>query len=55
MLPVFIKPGKQDFIVRTAKDVEIAQRIERGEKVEMLEYQTEKDAAYKFYYIRKLV
>lgn len=55
VLPIFIKPGKNDFLIRTPKDTAVASRMERGDHVALLDYQTREDAAFKFEYHRKVI
>ena len=54
-MPLFIKPGKQDFIFRSPKDKAIAAAIEEGEFVDMMDYQIEDDVAFQFFYARRIV
>ncbi len=55
ILPVFIKPGRTHFMLRTPEDKKIKQRIEDGHKVRCLPYQRQEDARFKFFYNRHIV
>ena len=55
VLPIFIKPGRTHFLLRTASDPKVKHRIDRGGKVRMLNYQKREDAHFRFYYNRHIV
>ena len=53
--PIFLKPGKCDFLIRTPKDKQKALDIEKGRRVKLSEYNTPIDGAYDFHYKRHIV
>lgn len=48
-------PGKNDMMVRTARDPSISDRKRRLSSTRLLDYQTEKDVAFRFHYRRFVV
>ena len=55
VLPIFLKPGKNDFIIRAPEDQEVLDFMSSGDEVEPLDYQTQEDIAFKFHYKRNIV
>lgn len=39
--PMFLRPGKNDFVIRTAHDTELQAKLEAGDYVDLEDYQTE--------------
>ena len=56
ILPIFLKPGKCDFVIRTPKDPKIDRLMKLGARPKQLdEFQRPEDAAFKFHYKRHIV
>lgn len=55
ILPIFIKPGRTHFMLRTPLDSKIKSRVESNQRVRILTYQTAKDVQFRFYYNRHIV
>lgn len=55
VLPMFFKPGRTHFILRTAIDKKIKQRVEKGGRVRIMNYQTRNDVHFRFYYNRHII
>ena len=55
ILPIFLKPGKCDAIIRTPKDPKIDRLMKLGARPKLDEFQRPKDAAFKFHYNRHIV
>ena len=41
VLPIFLKPGKNDFMIRTPKDDVIDFQMKKGIFIDLMDYQTE--------------
>ena len=54
-LPIFIKPGRTHFIIRTPEDQHIKSRMKKGHRVKMMSYHTKDDVPFKFYYNRHII
>lgn len=55
MLPIFIKPGRTHFILRTPEDKLVKSRVEKNARVRMMNYHKPEDVCFKFYYNRHIV
>ena len=55
ILPIFIKPGRTHFILRTQSDARIKDKIDKGGRVRIKNYQRREDAHFSFYYNRHIV
>ena len=55
VLPIFIKPGRTHFMLRTPIDRKIKKKVDAGGRVRILDYQTRNDVHFKFYYNRHIV
>mmetsp|Transcript_4193 Transcript_4193/g.5590 ORF Transcript_4193/g.5590 Transcript_4193/m.5590 type:complete len:111 (+) Transcript_4193:508-840(+) len=55
ILPIFIKPGRAHFILRAPSDKRLKDKIDRGARVRIKNYQKREDAHYSFYYNRHIV
>lgn len=56
VLPLFIKPGRIHFFLRTEADPRVQRKVEKGSKaLRMLTYQNREDAHFRFYYNRHIV
>lgn len=53
--PMFLRPGKNDFIIRSPHDPEVQAKIEDGEFLDFNDYSIEEDAAFRFYYKRRII
>ena len=55
ILPMFIKPGRTHFMLRTPMNANIKARVDNGARVRILNYQTRADVQFRFYYNRHIV
>jgi len=57
VLPIFLHPGSNEWIIRANKDKSIAEHIKKHGRgsVKLLDYQINDDAEFKFYYNRSVV
>lgn len=55
VLPIFIKPGRTHFMLRTSIDHKIKNKVEAGGRVRVLDYQLRSDVHFKFYYNRHII
>ena len=55
VLPIFIKPGRTHFIMRTPADLRVKAKVASGKRVRIMSYQNRKDVHFRFYYNRHIV
>lgn len=57
VLPIFMQPGKVDFLIRSRYDPQILKKIERKgrDQIRLLPYQRPEDCEFKFYYERHMI
>ena len=55
ILPIFIKPGRTHFILRAQADKRMKDKMDRGARVRIKNYQRREDAHFNFYYNRHIV
>ena len=55
VLPIFVKPGRTHFMLRTPVDRKIEAKMADGGRVRILNYQKEDDVQFRFYYNRHIV
>ena len=55
VLPIFLKPGRTHFMLRTPADKRRQDRASSGASMKLMHYQKQKDAFFRFYYNRHII
>lgn len=57
VLPIFLHPGSNEWVIRAPENTAVASHIKQHGRgsVKLLDYQTHEDAEFKFYYNRTVV